>query len=439
MEAPAQRLAFSYRDSIADSIAENRIDEALGTLQDFVSNLVPDFKSSVLLLRRRYSQFREDKLKNIAALNEADLISARILEMVYEAERQSAVTPKYTVTAPATPLQYPAPKTSLRVVQTNDANFSEPSTTGQTAPKTVPSDRMETIDEQLRGYWEQYRASLDPERTVACACQNVTKRFRKSRFSLEELSFDLRTGQITVVVGRNASGKTTLLRILLGEIVPDTGYVRYPALTQAGERWPDVKRRIGYIPQFPDRWGGRVKTNLHFVARVHGSRGERNLNLVEWHLHRYGLSEYQYSTWSELSGGFRTRYELVRALISRPRLLILDEPLASLDVVARQQFLKNLRVIAYSLEEPVPIIVTSQHLYEIEAIADQMIVLDDGKCLFCGSLAEIEKKSTGRFYELNTKVPKRLMEERLQGTRITILETNSDGYVVETPEVVSEI
>src|SRR5262249_54575025 len=368
MEAPAQRLAFSYRDNIADSIAENRINEALSTLQDFVSNLAPDFKSSVLLLRRRYSQFREDKLKNIAAPNEADLISARILEMVGEAERQSAVTSKYTVTAPANLLQNSAPKTSLRVVRTNDAlprNFSEPSTTAPTAPKTMPSGQMGTIDEQLRGYWEQYRASLDPERTVACACHKVAKRFRKSRFSLEELSFDLRTGQITGVVGRNASGKTTLLRMLLGEIVPDSGYVRYPALTQAGERWPDVKRRIGYIPQFPDRWGGRVKTNLHFVARIHGSRGERNRNLVEWHLHRYGLSEYQYSTWSELSGGFRTRYELVRALISRPRLLILDEPLASLDVVARQEFLKNLRVIAYSLEEPVPIVVTSQHLYEI--------------------------------------------------------------------------
>ena len=78
--------------------------------------------------------------------------------------------------------------------------------------------------------------------------------------------------------------------------------------------------------------------------------------------------------------------------------------------------------------------VTSQHLYEIDAIADQMIVLDDGKCLFCGSLEDMQQQSTARLYELNIKLPKRSMQDRLRPAGMKILETISDGYIVEAAE-----
>jgi ABC-2 type transport system ATP-binding protein len=431
MEVPAKRLAFSYRDAVAESIGENRLEDALNTLQDFVSNLAPDLKQPVLLLRRRYRQFQQDALRNLAPPTEADQISVKILEIVTEAERQSTVSAKYNIPT-QTNRESPAVKPNLRLISTPVAFVSEPLVTG-TLPSTLPAGQIETIEEQLRQHWARYRASQTDEDTAACVCETISKRFRQNGFCLEQSSFSLKIGQITGVVGRNASGKTTLLRILLGEILPNTGTVRYPALSRAGERWQEIKRRIGYIPQFPDPWNGRLKTNLHFLARVYGTAGKRNRDLIEWHLHRYGLTNYQDFTWSELAGGFRTRYELVRALICRPRLLILDEPLASLDVAARQEFLKNLRVIAYSLEDPVPIIVTSQHLYEIEAIADQMIVLDDGKVRFCGPLADIELKCTTRLYELNTKLPRRVLEERLHGLKATIVDTLPDGYVIETP------
>jgi ABC-2 type transport system ATP-binding protein len=437
-------LALGYRNDIEDSIAENRLSEALNTLQDFVLNLAPDLKNTVLLLRRRHSQFREDQLNNVANPKEADAIANSVLQIVTEAEQQSAIQPKYAIPASNVGRTHDgADRPSLQLVSSNDSpdhanSDSVPASTSGSQntvlPHSTAPDDQEAIDEQLRRYWLIYRSRRPPEDTTAVICQNITKYYRGGRFSLEELSFSLKTGQITGVVGRNASGKTTLLRIVLAEISPDSGTVTYPALTRDGEGWAHLKRHIGYIPQSFDSWTGRLKTNLHFVAAAHGTTGKRNYDLVDWYIQRYGLTDYQDSTFETLSGGFRMRYEIVKALISRPRLLILDEPLAYLDVLARQEFLKNLRVIAYSLEQPVPVMVTSQNLYEIDSIADQMIVLDDGKCLFSGSLEEMQRQSSTRLYELNINMPKRSMQDRLRPSGMKIIETISDGYIVEAPE-----
>jgi ABC-type multidrug transport system ATPase subunit len=171
--------------------------------------------------------------------------------------------------------------------------------------------------------------------------------------------------------------------------------------------------------------------NLHFAAAAHGIRGRRNRDLVEWHIERYGLSEYRRTSWKALSGGYRLRFELVKALVSNPRLLVLDEPLASLDIIARQDFLRDLRAIAYSVSCPIPILITSQHIYEIDAIADQVIVLDSGKCLFMGSLSEMEQQSTSRFFEVNTSLSRRLIQQRVRRIGMTIRNAMSDGYIIE--------
>jgi ABC-type bacteriocin/lantibiotic exporter with double-glycine peptidase domain len=140
---------------------------------------------------------------------------------------------------------------------------------GTVGPHSTAPNEAEDIDEQLRKYWVIYRSHQPPEGTIAVSCQNITKHYSGSRFSLEDLSFSLETGQITGVVGRNASGKTTLLRIVRAEIVPDSGTVTYPALTRDGEGWAHIKRQIAYIPQSFGSWTGRLKTNLHFIAAAH--------------------------------------------------------------------------------------------------------------------------------------------------------------------------
>lgn len=431
-----ENLVSSYRESIDDSIGGNRIDEALNTLQDLVGNLAPELKNTVLMLRRRHSQYRQDKNRNVDPPGELDSITESLLAILSDAEERPALASKYN--APSRTdhasrqfgaMQYPAlvptpPEVAAKPMERMPRNGRS-----ETAPRSDV-----TLDEQLRNHWREYRDGRPPRETTALVCDGITKRYRKGHFQLDKLSFSLQTGEIMGVVGRNASGKTTLLRMVLGEIVQDAGSLKYPSLTSDEESWQHVRRQIAYIPQFPGIWGGRVRTNLKYIAAANGSRRKANDDLVDWHIQRYGLASYEKSRCAELSGGFRMRYELVSALISRPKLLVLDEPLASLDVVARQEFLKNLRAIAYALEDPVPILVTSQHLYEVEAIADRMIILDGGKCLFSGSLGDLEVQSSLRLYELNIHSSKRSMLQILDCTQVQVLDTISDGYIIGVPK-----
>ena len=143
------------------------------------------------------------------------------------------------------------------------------------------------------------------------------------------------------------------------------------------------------VDQLPERWYGLLRHNLNHTAAAYGVLGRDNRELVDWYVHRYGLHEYADSTWDEDLRRLEIRFELVRALLCQPELLVLDEPLAYLDIVTQQLFLSDLRSIASSLEHPIPIVVTSQHLHEIEAVADRMVILDDGACLFAGPTSTI--------------------------------------------------
>ena len=238
--------------------------------------------------------------------------------------------------------------------------------------------------------------------TIAFRCSDITKRFDKSSksFLLSGISIELQAGEITGMVGVNGAGKTTLLRIIAGEIAPSGGEVSYPLLDKGKLDWRAIRHNIGYVQQLPEPWYGTLADNLYLHAANHGLKRKEIIDETEFMLHRLGLEMYRDATWSQISGGYKMRFELARALVGRPKLLILDEPLAPLDVVTQQLFLKDLRDLANSLHNPLPIIVTSQHLYEIESIADVMLFLDDGKPIFYGPPSEIGKNRKFNMFEV---------------------------------------
>ena len=177
-----------------------------------------------------------------------------------------------------------------------------------------------------------------------------------------------------------------------------------------------------------------LRPTLNYVAARHGIKGRRNRELIDWHMERYGLTQYEDATWDQISGGYKIRFELVRALISTPRLLVLDEPLAYLDVMARQEFLRNLSAVATSLETPVPTIITSQHIYEIEAVADQMILLDDGKCLYAGPQTEIGRHVPSRMIEITLRAPKPQVASLAEPLGLKSIDATMEGYILAFPK-----
>jgi ABC-type multidrug transport system ATPase subunit len=291
-----------------------------------------------------------------------------------------------------------------------------------------------TLEKSRQNYFSNWRKAQQTDNFVVFQCRDLARKYEHGSFRLGPISLELRAGEITAIVGRNASGKTTFLRLVNGELQPDSGHLTYPMLQSVGDDWLTVKSKVAFVPQLPERWYGRLRNNLNFVAATYGARGVANQELVDWQLARYGLQDYENAQWDEISGGYKIRFELARALVAQPKLLLLDEPLAYLDVITRQRFLIDLRAIASSLENPIPIVVTSQHLYEIEAIADQLVILDDGKCAFAGRLEDIAKNATRVVIEISLRAAKSDVVECMQDFALQGIEETIEGFILVLPD-----
>ena len=205
---------------------------------------------------------------------------------------------------------------------------------------------------------------------------NIGKVYKSKgvKFCLSPLSLELKLGEITAVVGENGNGKTTLLRMLAGDLAISEGELSYPLLMENGRKdWYSRKQKIAYLPQELPKWYGSVLNNLHFTATIHGIKGNENIDQVNKIIDRLGLQEYRKAKWSEISSGYKTRFSLARALLSKPNLLIFDEPLANLDVKAKEELIKDLRNIVSLQRYPLTAIISSQDLDKVESIADKII------------------------------------------------------------------
>lgn len=207
--------------------------------------------------------------------------------------------------------------------------------------------------------------------------RGLEKQYIKSRFRITDLNFELSSGEIIGLVGENGNGKTTLLRLLAAELNPDRGEIDYTFVNGRKEDY-DLKTRLVYIEQRIPRWYGTLMDNLQFMLTHYGVSGEDNLLWVEMMIARLGLRPFRHLSWNRISSGYRTRFELAKTLLRRPRILLLDEPLANLDIISQQTILQDLKFMAGSLSSPFGMILSSQHIYEVEKVSDKIIFLKNG-------------------------------------------------------------
>lgn len=203
----------------------------------------------------------------------------------------------------------------------------------------------------------------------------VTKKYGANAFALGPVNLELYAGDITGLVGENGNGKTTLLRVLSGELYATSGTVKY---TFDNSDLYDLRTRLVYIPQRTDTWNGPMFENLVFTASTYGYAPGENELVVNLVIARLGLRKYRHHGWKNLSSGYKMRFELARMLLRKPKVLLIDEPLANLDILAQQTVLEDFRAIAKSPFRPVGIILSSQQLYEVEKTSSQVIFLKLG-------------------------------------------------------------
>jgi Cu-processing system ATP-binding protein len=203
---------------------------------------------------------------------------------------------------------------------------------------------------------------------------------------LHGVDLDLTPGEITAVIGPNASGKTTLNRIILGLVRPDAGVVTVGGTVVNGTS--AYRDRIGYMPQaarFPENLC--AQDVFEMLADLRGAGAARDEELVE----RFDLSGVMRTPLRTLSGGMRQRVNAALAFLFRPDFLILDEPTAGLDPVSSSTLKdKILRERATGRT----FVLTSHVLSELEELADRIAFLLDGRIRFTGTQQEL-KRLTG--------------------------------------------
>lgn len=277
-----------------------------------------------------------------------------------------------------------------------------------------------------------------PANDLVLEAHNLKKTYPGSGFSLHLEHLELRLGQITGLVGENATGKTTLFRILAGDLARDSGELHFP-LFDPKQRlsWPALKEKIAYVPQELPAWNGSLEDNLRFEAAIHGIGGEENRKAVNYIVQRLGLGMHLDKTWQQLSGGYKLRFALAKALVWQAKLLILDEPLAFLDVKTQLLVLSDLQNLAKSLHQPIAVLLSSQHLHETEAVADQLLFMREGQVEYLGQSSDWGADRTQNIFELGVKLSYSELALHLEGFNHQKLWNNGMNWFVVTPLSIS--
>lgn len=256
--------------------------------------------------------------------------------------------------------------------------------------------------------------------------KNILKSYGSNRFSLGPVSMEINKGQVYGLVGENGNGKTTLLRILAKEISFNEGELNYSFNSEPKNEY-DLRTKLVYIPQRTEKWYGSLKDNLKFVLSNYNVKPEENEIRTLMMIARLGLWNYKHLKWNELSSGYKMRFELARTLLRKPEILLLDEPLANLDVLAQQVILEDLKSIANSVNHPIALILSSQQLYEVEKVSDKVIFLKNGQYKDNSELKDTQNASL--IIEIDTTNSREHLLEVFKDFALEKLNFNGGVYV----------
>ena len=262
------------------------------------------------------------------------------------------------------------------------------------------------------------------ERTAAARARGISKRFGQV-IALDGVDLDVAAGQVHGLVGPNGAGKTTLLGLLLGLALPDDGTLEI------------LGKPIKGTLMIPDGVAGFVdgpglypalsaRQNLAALASLRGTRGTAG---VDDALEQVGLADVADSRVRGFSLGMRQRLGLAAALLTRPRLLVLDEPANGLDPAGKRHVHG---VISKLSDDGVAVVLSSHRMDDLAALCSDVTLLSTGRVVFTGPLAKLATESDELDYRLLTSDPSKAATVA-SGTRgLRVLETG-DALIVRGP------
>ena len=262
---------------------------------------------------------------------------------------------------------------------------------------------------------------MDPKRTPILEFNRVNKVFRGKgageKWALKDLSLTLSAGMVVGLLGQNGAGKSTLMRCALGVLTPDSGSI--VTLGETPENLTSkAKERLGYVPQQPFGYEGFTIERALDLHRSFYPNWDMQLE-QDW-LVRFELDVTQQV--QRLSGGQRQSLALIMAMAYRPELLILDEPVASLDPIVRRKFMVDLFDLA--LESGSAVLFSSHITSDLERVASHVALIKLGELVLFKEIDALREE-----VRLLTLVPETVLPES-----ITVLNRVGDSVLVDLGE-----
>ena len=217
---------------------------------------------------------------------------------------------------------------------------------------------------------------------------HISKSFGDTR-AVDDVSFKVNQGEIFGLLGPNGAGKTTTIRIMLDILRPDAGEVSI----LDGPMTEEKKNDIGYMPEERGLYMDiTLERCLAYLGALKGLSSSESKSRVDEYLERFDLAEHRKKKLKELSKGMQQKAQIIASIIHHPRILIIDEPFTSLDPMNTRMVKDLMREIR---NQGTTILMSTHQLHQVEELCDRILLINEGKDVLYGQLAEIRKRYSG--------------------------------------------
>lgn len=236
--------------------------------------------------------------------------------------------------------------------------------------------------------------------------ENIKKTYEKGTvIALEEVSFEVKSGELFGLIGPDGAGKTSLFRILTTLLLPDSGHAEVAGLDVVKDLW-QIRRIVGYMPgKFSLYQDLSIEENLNFFATVFNTTVQKNFHLIEEIYVQ--IEPFKKRLAGKLSGGMKQKLALCCALIHEPKVLFLDEPTTGVDPVSRKEFWDMLDRLK---ARGITIIVSTPYMDEASR-CDRIALIQKGQILELDSLEKIIARHPQNLYAVDADNAYQLMKD----------------------------
>ena len=245
------------------------------------------------------------------------------------------------------------------------------------------------------------------------------KKFYATQKAVDDISLKIEKGKIFGLLGPNGAGKSSLLRMVTGITLPDSGKILY----DGQEYNPHVHNQwIGYMPEERGLYKKmKIGEQAMYLARLKGLSKIEAMQKINYWFKRLDMQNWWNKKVEDLSKGMSQKFQFVTTVLHNPKVLILDEPFSGLDPVNSEIIKQEIFELS---KQGVSIIFSTHRMEQVEEICEEIALINQGKIVLEGNVQEIKNRFKKNLYRL-------VINESLEGFEENIIQKNPDGYVLQ--------